>query len=429
VKKFYLSLLGSALLSIIILGWLIDAFSQQTQTPHDVFYSETQMIKGFAKQLAAISPSQRPQAIKQLNDDFTVQLEYRPTQSLALPQSLLAQITQPSGLILEDQQGYYLLYSEPNLGSHHLKMRLMKDHSHEQGNDVLLTMLFYAGLCVFMGFIITPLAKRLSVLNDAAQRFAKGDLKSRIHVSHFTYIKDVELTFNRMASQIEKLLEENKLMASSLSHDIRTPIACLRFGLEAAQDSPNEQKRLEYLARMEQDLDQMESMLKSYLAFATLEQKANQLTFNESDLDSYTLTLVHQLEPKLEQRQLRIQQQIEPGAVCADLHWLARAIVNLLSNACDFATSEILISAKQAGNQVIFTIEDDGPGIDPKNWHKVFSPFFQEQTHRNRDGESYGLGLAIVAKVADWHHGTVSVTKSKQLGGACFTLSIQNKSL
>nr|WP_268842635.1 ATP-binding protein [Pseudoalteromonas sp. Ps84H-4] len=387
------------------------------------------MIKGFAKQLAAISPSQRPQAIKQLNDDFTVQLEYRPTQSLALPQSLLAQITQPSGLILEDQQGYYLLYSEPNLGPHHLKMRLMKDHSHEQGNDVLLTMLFYAGLCVFMGFIITPLAKRLSVLNDAAQRFAKGDLKSRIHVSHFTYIKDVELTFNRMASQIEKLLEENKLMASSLSHDIRTPIACLRFGLEAAQDSPNEQKRLEYLARMEQDLDQMESMLKSYLAFATLEQKANQLTFNESDLDSYTLTLVHQLEPKLEQRQLRIQQQIEPGAVCADLHWLARAIVNLLSNACDFATSEILISAKQAGNQVIFTIEDDGPGIDPKNWHKVFSPFFQEQTHRNRDGESYGLGLAIVAKVADWHHGTVSVTKSKQLGGACFTLSIQNKSL
>ena len=97
-------------------------------------------------------------------------------------------------------------------------------------------MLFYASYA-YLWALITPLAKRLTVLNEAAQRFAKGDLKSRIHLSHFTYIKDVELTFNRMASQIENS-DENKLMASSLSHDIRTPIACLRFGLEAAQDCP-----------------------------------------------------------------------------------------------------------------------------------------------------------------------------------------------
>ncbi|MEJ6497632.1 MULTISPECIES: ATP-binding protein [Pseudoalteromonas] len=429
MKKFYLSLLGSALLSIIVLGWLIDAFSQQTQAPQDVFSSETQMIKGFAKQIAKLDAKQREQAITDINQDFAVQLEYRPTQSLALPHSLLSQITQPSGLILEDQQGYYLLYSEAALGTHHLKMRLDKDLTHEQGNDVLLTLLFYAGLCVFMGFIIAPLAKRLTVLNEAAKRFAKGDLKSRIHLSHFTYIKDVELTFNRMASQIEKLLDENKLMASSLSHDIRTPIACLRFGLEAAQDCSNDEKRLEYLARMENDLDQMESMLKSYLAFATLEQKANQLTFNHSDLETYILTLIHQIEPKLEQQGLRINHLIEGDDICADLHWLARAIVNLLSNACDFAESEVLLSATSTSELVTIKIEDDGPGVSEQNWQKVFSPFFQEQTHRNRDGESYGLGLAIVAKVADWHHGTVSVTKSEQLGGACFTLSIQNKSL
>ena len=56
-----------------------------------------------------------------------------------------------------------------------------------------------------MGFIIAPLAKRLSILNDAAQRFAKGDLATRIKPSHFTYIKDVD-TFNRMANQIENYL-------------------------------------------------------------------------------------------------------------------------------------------------------------------------------------------------------------------------------
>ena len=73
---------------------------------------------------------------------------------------------------------------------------------------------------------------------------------------------------------------------------------------------------------------------------------------------------------------------------------------------------------------LIITVEDDGPGIEEQNWHKVFSPFFQEQSHRNRADQSYGLGLAIVAKVADWHHGSVKVSKSTQLGGACFTLTI-----
>ncbi|MEC8225870.1 MAG: two-component sensor histidine kinase, partial [Pseudomonadota bacterium] len=70
MKKFYLSLLGSALLSIIVLGWLIDAFSQQTQAPQDVFSSETQMIKGFAKQIAKLDAKQREQAITDINQDF-----------------------------------------------------------------------------------------------------------------------------------------------------------------------------------------------------------------------------------------------------------------------------------------------------------------------------------------------------------------------
>jgi len=56
----------------------------------------------------------------------------------------------------------------------------------------------------------------------------------------------------------------------------------------------------------------------------------------------------------------------------------------------------------------------------------VFSPFFQEQTHRNRADKSYGLGLAIVAKVVDWHHGEITVNRSKKLAGACFTLKIHN---
>ncbi|MDP2636424.1 MULTISPECIES: HAMP domain-containing sensor histidine kinase [unclassified Pseudoalteromonas] len=426
MKKFYLSLLGSALLSIVVLGWLIDAFSQQTHSPQDEFSLQSKLLMGFSQQLLQLPPAERSQYTQQLASQFELPLTYRATETLALPNSLLQQMNKTGGLILEDQQGFYLLYSNNQLAPFHLKLRLEKTIEQIQQNDMLLTLLFYAGLCVFMGFIIAPLAKRLGVVNEAAKQFASGNLQARIKVSYFTYIKDVELTFNRMASQIEKLLDENKLMASSLSHDIRTPIACLRFGLDATLDCDDEQKRLHYLTRMESDLDQMESMLKSYLAFATLEQKATQLNYAHTELNDYLKTVIAQLEPKIAKHNIDVELNCDDISVYADLHWLARAISNLLSNACDFASDHIVISAKKMTHTVVITVEDDGPGIEEHNWHKVFTPFFQEQNHRNREAQSYGLGLAIVAKVADWHHGSVTVSRSKQLKGACFTLKIHN---
>ncbi|WP_404340606.1 ATP-binding protein [Pseudoalteromonas mariniglutinosa] len=427
MKKFYISLLGSALLSIIVLGWLIDAFSQQTHQPNDEFSLQSNMLQGFSQQLTAQPNAARPTFVKQLSDDFNIQLEYRLTQSLALPASLLSEINKPSGLILEDQQGFYLLYGTEQLAPYHLKLRLEKDTSLATNHDVLLTLLFYTGLCVFMAFIIAPLAKRLSVLNDAAKRFAQGDLTTRLPISHFTYIKDVEFTFNRMASQIEKLLDENKLMASSLSHDIRTPIACLRFGLDAALECQNSDKVHGYLTRMEHDLEQMESMLKSYLIFATLEQKANKLTYESSELSCYLNTVIQQATPKLNSQQRILNHHIDKGLIDADLHWLARAIINLLNNACDFAEHHVLLTAKLTSQHLILTVEDDGPGVDEQNREKIFRPFFQAQSHRNRSDKSYGLGLAIAAKVADWHHGSVTVSSSHRLKGACFTITIHNR--
>lgn len=426
MKKLYWSLLSSALLSIAILGWLIDAFSQQTHTPEDEFYLQSKLLTGFATQIAKQPVSQRAALSQLLASDFDLPLDYRSSSSLALPASLVAQMHSPDGIILEDQQGYYLLHSNKALSPYHLSLRLEKSSAQSQQNDMLLTLLFYACLCILMGIIISPLAKRLTVLTDAAKKFASGDLTARIRVSHFTYIKDVELTFNRMASQIEKLLDENKLMASSLSHDIRTPMACLRFGLDAALDSKNPEKIQHYLSRMETDLDQMESMLKSYLAFATLEQQANQLTYSHSELKPYVNSLVQQITPTLTKQQITLTSDCDDTMIYADLHWLARAITNLITNASDFAHSEILVTAKSNATTVIITVEDDGPGIDKQNWHKVFSPFFQEQSHRNRARKSYGLGLAIVAKVVDWHHGSIHVDRSEKLGGACFILKIHN---
>lgn len=427
MKKLYLYLLTSALISIVLLGWLIDTFNQQTAPMENSFAWQSNITAGFARQVARQPADKRTAFAKQLSTDFNVALTYKQGDTLALPAELKQQMKIKKELVLEDELGFYLLKSNEQLLPHYLELRLHKPKQ-EQSNDVFLTLLFYAGVCTFMWFILAPLAKRLSILTDAAKQFASGDLSARIKVNHFTYIKDVELTFNRMANQIDKLLAENKLMASSLSHDIRTPVACLRFGLDAAIEEHDVKQIHATLARMENDLDQMEDMLASYLSFATLEQKAHLLNFESTQAQPYVDALIEQIQPKLSKAGLIASYDVEPGLyIYADLHWLARAITNLLGNACEFASRNILIRVHQQGHTILIDVEDDGPGIAPNNWHKVFSPFFQEQNHRNRNEKGYGLGLAIVAKVVDWHNGKASVSQSETLGGAKFTLSLSCK--
>lgn len=287
MKKLYISLLLSAFISLFALGWLIDTFSQSNSSTEDDFVWQKTMMQGFTAQIAHTLEKDRTQKSAQLSNHFNQDLAYRKNIELALPESLLSELYLPGGLILEDDLGFYLLKSSPEFIDSHLELRLTKQITTSTKLDLFLTLSFYAGVCLLMWVWLSPLTKRLSILNDASQQFASGNLSARIKISKFTYIYDVEAAFNRMAAQIQKLIEENKLLASSMSHDIRTPVACLRFGLDAALDTQDNAKKDRYLERMETDLDQMECMLNSYLEFATLEKNSYQISLSPVDLKPY----------------------------------------------------------------------------------------------------------------------------------------------
>jgi signal transduction histidine kinase len=407
----------------MLLSWLIDSFYEQLPQSDSPFQLENRVLLGVINQVNQIPIELRASKVLVYSDDFDLPFEYKLGDSIALPHALQKQMLTEKGLIIESDEGVNLLKSSPELFPDHIELKLPSPPI-QNNHDIILTLVLHAGMYIFMWFILWPLARRLNILTDAAKQFASGDMNTRISVNNFTYIKEVELTFNRMASQIEKLLAENKLMASSLSHDIRTPVACLRFGLDAALDEDEPPVIHQYLTRMENDLDQMEDMLTSYLSFSTLEQKSHLLKFEKAIAHEYLTHLTSQLQPKLNNSGVTLELEVSKQITFeADLHWLARAITNLVSNACNYAKNKVLVSAHETQQKIILTVEDDGKGIAPENWHKVFDPFFREQTHRSREANNYGLGLAIVHKVVDWHHGNVYVCKSEQLGGAKFTMS------
>lgn len=304
----------------MVLGWLIDTFNQQAFSPDDNFVWQRNITGGFIKQLERQPRAERSQFAKVISNEFSLDVSYKDGESLALPAELKNEMFTAQGLLLEDEIGFYLLKSSDGLLPDYVELRLTKPEQ-QQDSDVLLTLLFYSGVCTFMWFILSPLAKRLNVLTNKAKQFATGDFSVRIESNQFTYIKDVELTFNAMASKIEKLMAENKLMASSLSHDIRTPVACMRFALDAAIDEPDNQKVHDILLRMEKDLDQMEDMLKSYLSFATLEQKSHLLNFETTQASNYLAEVSSQITPKLQKANLTLLTELNISyKLTADLY-------------------------------------------------------------------------------------------------------------
>ena len=426
MKKLYLSLIAGALISSFILGWLIDSFSTHDS---DDFAFQKQLLSGFAKQVAVAPSAYRHALVEQAAEDFALALSYQSNSELALPQELLSQLMSEQGLVIEGESDYSILKSHPEFSDHHILLIVNKRNEANHKGDLFLTVGFYLGICIFMWVWLSPLTQRLSLLNQMALRFANGDLDARIAPNKLTYIKGVEVAFNRMANQIQKLLEENKLLASSLSHDIRTPVACLRFGLDAALDSESNEQKDAYLARMEQDLDHMECMLTHYLEFATLEHKAAKITSTCINVQTLLESCVHQIEPKLAAQNKHITVKSQSVLLECDPHWLARALTNLLTNAADFAKTQILITVTQTANDTFIEVEDDGCGIAKEHRDKILKPFYQQETHRNRAGKNYGLGLAIVAKVVDWHFGDIQVNQSSELGGAKFTIRLPRQQI
>ena len=102
--------------------------------------------------------------------------------------------------------------------------------------------------------------------------------------------------------------------------------------------------------------------------------------------------------------------------------FMARAVTNLVRNAAKHASRRVRVGYDTTGQDCRIHVDDDGPGIAAADRERIFEPFVRLDTSRSRDTGGYGLGLAIVRRVAAWHGGGVSV-ESSVLGGARFTIS------
>lgn len=282
------------------------------------------------------------------------------------------------------------------------------------------------GLIVYL--LVRQLERRLSGLESAATRIAKGSLETRVPTRGADSVGRLAAAFNGMAEHLQQLLAIQRELVRAVSHELRTPVARLRFGLEMIGTASTAQARDKYLEGMDHDIQDLDGLVDEMLTYARLEQGSPALNFQRVDLDALVNQVISELAPL--RAEVRVQRGLCLSAADCDGAWveaepryLHRALQNLVGNAMRHAQGQVAISYQVGQQRCRVDVEDDGPGVPESAWEKIFTPFLRLDDSRTRASGGHGLGLSIVRRIVHWHGGRALISKSKNLGGACFSLS------
>ncbi|WP_077339215.1 sensor histidine kinase [Pseudocolwellia agarivorans] len=431
MRRLYISIVFAVLGSLFIISWGLDALVEEHADYEDssdiVLYKK--LIEGISQQLNLIPHNQLSNEVKKFSQYYQIDISLEQASNVALPESLSVQLSQTGGLLLASESNPYLLRK---LNAHPdalIEIHLPTDPIESQNVDIILTSILYLGVCSIIILWLFPLTRRLFILTSVAEKIGEGNLELRVSSSKYSYIRSFENSFNQMAAKIEKLVNDNQILARSLSHDIRTPMSCLRFGVEAALDAKSLEKKDIYINRMEAELTRMEDMTSAFLEYAGMERKAFNLKKETVDINDFLQNVTDELQSLAQQYNIALiyHKTSKPITALIDEYWCQRAIQNLVGNAVQYASKSVYINITSNSNLLTINIEDDGKGIPENKLDVIFDPFVKLDTNRSRENGHFGLGLAICAKVMDWHQGKIVAKNSTQYGGASFSLSFPLK--
>lgn len=422
--RFVLALLLVVIVGSIALGQLFDGLAQQ-QNEHRLsneqqhLLSQVELIQSALK--SGIEPAQLSAWFALASETSPVQhklhYELQSLKDYPLPHAVMNQIYVDKAVFLESKAGltaYALIDAQRVL----LVTRASESGTGVTDNPWLLTAGFYSILLGLLLIFLAPFLIRLARLRNAAIAFGNGKLDIRLTVGSFWYLKEIEQAFNQMTERLGRSIQDNKLLAAGLSHELRTPLARVRMGLDTLCETTDPKLRTQYEVRVNQNLDDMESLINALLHFARLQHSLDSTAKSRIDLKPLVL---QQLEKANDQR-LELMTGPEKYWIWADEHHVSLLLSNLLTNALKHCRDKVQVTLSSSPGHVILCINDDGTGISATDADKVFQPFVRLAENTTGHKPGFGLGLALVERITQWLGGEVKVVTCQNLKGASFVV-------
>jgi two-component system osmolarity sensor histidine kinase EnvZ len=269
------------------------------------------------------------------------------------------------------------------------------------GWGALVLLLSVAGAFLIVARINRPLRE----LTRAAAAIGRSRTPPPVSESGPSEIRTLSRAFNQMTSDLKRIDEDRALLLAGVSHDLRTPLARIRLGVEMLDAGADAALR----AGMVQDIEDIDAVINQFLDFARV--TGEQSAASEVDLNE----LVNAALERYRRRGKTITTRL--GAVPRlqmKAHAIQRLLTNLTDNALHHGGPGVEIETAADDGRVRLSVLDRGPGIPAAETERMLQPFTRLNQARSTSGS--GLGLAIVDRIAKLHGGSVSL-RAREGGG------------
>jgi signal transduction histidine kinase len=283
---------------------------------------------------------------------------------------------------------------------------------------IILQALLWSGaliaiLCIILSVALSlPLLRRVQATRSASEAIAAGDLTVRLPVSGSRdEIDELARIVNGMMDEVERLMTQARTVGEGVAHELRTPLTRLRATLDHLGDALDvTDGRRSLVETCVAEADGVLARFRALLRITAVEERGRRSGVQTMSLTSTLEQVVELYDPLAVDKGIALYSRIEPGVeIRADTELMVETLSNLIDNALKFtpAGGAVHVSLARNGDSPLVIVRDSGPGIAPEERLLVTKRFYRSHDVANIPG--HGLGLSLVAAVADLHGFELSI--------------------
>ena len=256
--------------------------------------------------------------------------------------------------------------------------------------------------------------KPISKLTKATERIAVGDFDVEIKSNRKDEIGNLISSFNMMAGELKSIEILRNDFISDISHEFKTPLTSIE-GYTKLLNNCSDEERSQYIDIITEETKRLSILSTNILTLNSIENENYPVYTEEFSLDEQIRKAILLLENKWIEKDIQWDIELDSVKFKGNKNLMYQVWINLIDNAIKFSkiggTIEIRLSNM---DKPIFSIRDEGVGIDLEDNKKVFEKFYKADKSRNSDGN--GLGLSIVNKIVHMHNGEITLESKVDYG-------------
>ncbi|WP_426358696.1 ATP-binding protein [Pseudocolwellia sp. HL-MZ19] len=439
--RLYLTIIVTVVLSGTISFFLLEKLKIQTEVDDYVFFTDHIYHKLLLQNKVVLNSE-----LKELNEEvhdikdmmMSWQIKLSPP---PYDNSIILGSSRDIEVYINKQQQYLAIYklskleawlviSENNLFSFHgeddpehedpFETSFFSQYSFHEYTEFTLLFAIIVSVVGGISWPIKVFQNQVERLIEIQQQFGKGNMHIRADDDFSKPLNKLADSFNFMANSITDTVNENRIFAQAIPHEVRTPLSRIQLAVGLLSRNNHDKQQMELLGNIDTYIDDMSELIQQVVAFSKLNTIKSE---NDSSLDT-----VIELAPFIESRLKLLKCEEKHNITCridqtlvfkTNPAYLRLLIDNLLKNASIHAKSNIIISLSKHDNHIELIVEDDGAGIPSEHLDTIFIPFARLDQSRNRKTGGLGLGLSISSAACKRMNSQLTVENSAT-GGAKF---------